>query len=113
MAGCPWVADAMVTGLRHLGMRVNDIQAATRGARAGGTKVVAEVGGEPDGLGLCSPTPTASHSRWRWRDERAVAFPTGSSGARPPPPTRSKAPWAEDERGPSIWDTFCHTPGKV
>ncbi len=36
-----------------------------------------------------------------------------SPGAWPLPPTRSRARSTADGRGPSIWDTFAHTPGRV
>ncbi len=51
-----------------------------------------------------------------WPSEATRTSPASlraSSGAPPPPPTRSKAAVAEGGRGPSIWDTFAHTPGKT
>ena len=36
-----------------------------------------------------------------------------SSGAAPRRPTRSRARSHEDGRGPTNWDVFCHTPGRV
>ena len=42
----------------------------------------------------------------------ALDFPDGFLWGRPPLLTRSKVP-QKDGRGPSIWDAFCHTPGKI
>src|SRR5688572_19329859 len=51
--------------------------------------------------GSAGLTHTVSSWAWTW------AVP--SAGTPLPPP----GAWNEDGKGPSIWDTFGHTPGKV
>ena len=57
----------------------------------------------------CCSTP----ARQRWSSACEAASPTGSCGASPPRRTRSRARVDVDGRGPSIWDTYSHTPGKI
>ena len=42
MQGCPWAPGVAVTGLRHLGMRAEDVRATRLGAEAAGAKLVSE-----------------------------------------------------------------------
>ena len=62
------------------------------------------------------PAPCAANSR-RFHELLTVSLPhacrPASRSAPPPAPRRSRAHAPDDGKGPSIWDAFCATPGKI
>lgn len=57
MQGCPWAPGAAVTGLRHLGVRADDVRATRMGAEAAGAKLVSETKGGAGGPSVMLTDP--------------------------------------------------------
>ena len=61
--------------------------------------------------GRCGQGVTSRPAEPGWRRPAQLTSRRASSGARPPPRTRSRARPPRTAAAPSIWDTFSHTPG--